>query len=218
MTLQAVNLFKSFGTPPVPVLKNININIQSGEFVSLTGRSGSGKSTLLYLISSLDFATSGQVKLGGQEVHRMSSQELHRFRNEKMGFVFQFHYLLPELTALENVLMPARKTRTEVQRTDYAKELLIRFGLEKKLQSYPRQMSGGEQQRVAVARALVMKPEFLFADEPTGNLDTANGEIVMQILGEINRSQGSTIVMVTHDSDFASRASRQIVLVDGEVQ
>ena len=218
MDIKTVQLVKSFGTPPTQIIKGIDIEIKSGEFVSLTGRSGSGKSTLLYLISSLDFATSGEIYFGSNEVKSLTQEELHQFRNEKMGFVFQFHYLLPELTALENVLMPTRKTGIFKEKTEYAKDLLNRFGLEKKFHSLPREMSGGEQQRVAIARALVMQPELLFADEPTGNLDTVNGNIVLDILSEINSFSKTTIVMVTHDPEFARKAKRQIHLVDGQVQ
>jgi putative ABC transport system ATP-binding protein/lipoprotein-releasing system ATP-binding protein len=134
-----------------------------------------------------------------------------------MGFVFQFHYLLPELTAYENVLMPARKTHRERSLRNRAGELLDTFGLSSKKDSLPRQLSGGEAQRVAIARALIQRPRFLFADEPTGNLDSANGEQVLHIFQEANRTEGTTIVMVTHDSDFAAMASRQVVLRDGQI-
>jgi putative ABC transport system ATP-binding protein/lipoprotein-releasing system ATP-binding protein len=211
------NVTKAFGYPPLPVLRNISLTIEDGEFVSLTGRSGSGKSTLLYILSTLDRPTSGEVLMGGQNVPALSAPELHRFRNERMGFVFQFHYLLPELNALENVLMPARKTRQEGSRRPYAVELLTGFGLGSKLESLPRQLSGGEAQRVAVARALLMQPRYIFADEPTGNLDSANGEMVVRIFQEINRTRGTTLIMVTHDADFAAMAGRQIVLRDGRI-
>jgi putative ABC transport system ATP-binding protein/lipoprotein-releasing system ATP-binding protein len=158
------------------------------------------------------------VLLGDRNVPTLRPAELHRFRNEQMGFVFQFHYLLPELSALENVLMPTRKTGQEKAKRARAVELLEGFGLSRKLDNLPRAMSGGEAQRVAIARALIMGPSYLFADEPTGNLDSANGELVMQIFQEANRTHGTTIVMVTHDPDFAAMASRQIVLKDGQVQ
>lgn len=206
---------KSFGDPPVRVLKDISLEIKDGEMVTLTGRSGSGKSTLLYVISTLDRPNSGRVAIDGQEVSAMSGQEVHHFRNENMGFVFQFHYLLPELSALENVLMPTLKTNTGIQRAGLAKELLAEFGLKDKFDRLPSQLSGGEQQRVAIARALVMKPRYVFADEPTGNLDSVSGGVVMNLLKRINSEFKTTIIYVTHDADYAAMAPRQIHLVDG---
>jgi len=211
------NITKSFGDPPVHVLHDMSFNISDGEFVSLTGKSGSGKSTLLYIISSLDFASSGEVEISGVKISTLNSKELHEFRNLHMGFVFQFHYLLTELTAIENVLMPARKTNSLRNRKSFGEHLLEKFGLGDKLDRLPGQLSGGEQQRVAIARALVMEPKYLFADEPTGNLDSANGKIVMDIFKEINEAKGSTVVFVTHDKDFAATAERIIELVDGKI-
>lgn len=210
------NVCKSIGDPPVQILKNISIEIGTGEFVALTGRSGSGKSTLLYLISSLDFPTSGQVLIDDRDLSRLSSDDLHRFRNQSVGFVFQQNYLLPELTLIENVVMPAMKFNQHQEKRSHALELLKKFGLDTKLDRFPRELSGGEQQRVSIARALVMKPSYLFADEPTGSLDTANGAIVMSIIKEVNDS-GTTVVMVTHDIGFANQAKRRINLVDGTV-
>jgi putative ABC transport system ATP-binding protein/lipoprotein-releasing system ATP-binding protein len=217
MSIVLREVAKTFGDPPVVALRDISLTIADGEFAALTGRSGSGKSTLLYILSTLDHPSSGQVLLGGRAVQSLAPEELHRFRNEQMGFVFQFHYLLPELSALENVLMPARKMRRDQAVHAEAVDLLNEFGLADKLNSLPRQMSGGECQRVAIARALVMHPRYLFADEPTGNLDTANGELVLRIFRDANRTRGTTIVMVTHDPDFASLATRQIVLRDGRI-
>jgi putative ABC transport system ATP-binding protein/lipoprotein-releasing system ATP-binding protein len=168
-------------------------------------------------MSSLDNPTSGSVEIDGHNVAKIKSRVLHALRNELIGFVFQFHYLLPELTSLENVLMPAIKTKRAKEKTALAKELLVRFGLGAKFGRLPRQLSGGEQQRVAIARALVMQPRFLFADEPTGNLDSINGETVMGILKEINAKQKTTIVLVTHEPDFAALAPRQVQLADGRV-
>ena len=147
----------------------------------------------------------------------LKKQDLHRFRNLKMGFVFQFHHLLPELTAPENVLMPALKTKAGKARKTIALELLKEFGIGDKANMLPGQLSGGEQQRVAIARALVMEPSFLFADEPTGNLDSANGQLVMSLFKQINKDRGTTIIYVTHDQLFAQMATRQIHLVDGQV-
>ncbi len=217
MTIAMLDLKKSFGEPPTEILKGINAEIRTGEMVSIVGRSGSGKSTLLYLISSLDTPTSGQVVIDGEDLGAMSSEQLHRFRNQKMGFVFQFHHLLPELTALENVLMPALKTGTQEQRKAFATELLKEFGISNKADSFPGQLSGGEQQRVAIARALVMEPTYLFADEPTGNLDSLNGQLVMNLFSKINRERGTTIIYVTHDLEFSRIAKRQIQMADGQI-
>ena len=217
MGIVARNVAKVVGEPPTRVLKGITLDIRDGEFIALTGRSGSGKSTLLYLLSSLDFASEGVVEIDGHDVHRMPAQEIHGFRNERMGFVFQFHYLLAELTALENVLMPTRKNRREAEKAAYARSLLEQFDLGDKNGRLPRELSGGEQQRVAIARALVMEPRYLFADEPTGSLDTVNSELVMRIIGETNKRLGTTVILVTHDPDYAAMAKRQIHLVDGEI-
>lgn len=217
MSIILKNIHQTLGNPPNHILKGIDLNIQDGEFVALTGRSGSGKSTLLYVISSLDRASEGEILIDGQDLQKLSKEALHRFRNENMGFVFQFHYLLPELTALENVLMPARKYNRENEYRKKAIDLLGAFGITEQLDRLPRHLSGGEQQRVAIARSLIMKPKYLFADEPTGNLDSQNGKIVMDIFRSINANDGTTIVFVTHDPSFASLAKRQITLVDGRI-
>ena len=217
MSIVMVNISKSFGDPPTSILKGISGEIKDGEMVAIMGRSGSGKSTLLYIISSLDKPTSGDVLVSHVSLLKISKKELHQFRNQKMGFVFQFHHLLPELTALENVLMPTLKSDFDPTRKDYALELLSEFGISNKAESLPSQLSGGEQQRVAIARALVMKPSVLFADEPTGNLDSANGQVVMNLFKRINKDRGTTIIYVTHDQMFAQMASRQINLVDGMI-
>ncbi|MCX7997422.1 MAG: ABC transporter ATP-binding protein [Leptospiraceae bacterium] len=218
MGIFAHNVSKSFGSPPIQVLENISFQVESGEFLSLTGRSGSGKSTLLYVISSLDSPTSGEVLFDGVNVHKLSEKEIHEFRNQNIGFVFQFHYLIPELSALENVLLPARKFNLQKSKKEEAENLLIGFDLKEKMNRLPSQLSGGEQQRVAIARALLMKPKYLFADEPTGNLDSKNGEIVLEIFRKINQELKTTIVMVTHDKEFASLAQRRIVLKDGKIE
>lgn len=215
MSIIMTDIKKSFGQPPTQILKGITSEIKDGEMVSITGRSGSGKSTLLYIISSLDKPTSGDVLIDHVSLTTLNAKELHQFRNQKMGFVFQFHHLLPELTALENVLMPALKSGTGKEHTEAALELLKEFGIREKANSLPSQLSGGEQQRVAIARALVMSPRFLFADEPTGNLDSVNGLLVMNLFKRINKERGTTIVFVTHDQTFAQMASRQINLADG---
>jgi len=217
MSIRGRGIRKAFGTPPQEVIKGIDLQVNEGEFVAITGRSGSGKSTLLYIMSSLDPATAGDLELDGKDIQAMDEQELHQFRNEKMGFVFQFHYLLPELTAIDNVLMPARKTKTENSRRERALGLLKEFDLEDKRNRLPGELSGGEQQRVAIARALIMEPRYIFADEPTGNLDSVNGDLVLQILKRISREQKAAVVMVTHDPDYAAMTDRHIQLSDGQV-
>lgn len=211
------SIIKSFGEPPLVILKSLSFEIAQGEFVGVTGRSGSGKSTLLYSVSGLDIINSGTVHISGMNVHNMKSREMHEFRNRKLGFVFQFHYLLPEINALENILMPARKIGEEKKRIKKALAFMEEFEILHCRNKLPSQMSGGEMQRTAIARSLIMDPEFLFADEPTGNLDTENGEKVMNILKRVNKTFGTTILMVTHEPDFAKMASRQIHLVDGMI-
>ncbi len=216
--IRCKNVVKSFGEPPLVVLKSLTFDIARGEFVGITGRSGSGKSTLLYVVSGLDGLSSGEVLIDGRDIHAMHSREVHDMRNKKIGFVFQFHYLLQELTTLENILMPARKYRREGERRSHALSLMERFDVMHCRDKLPSQMSGGEMQRAAIARALVMEPDILFADEPTGNLDTENSEKVMDIFDKTNKSLGTTILMVTHEMDFAKRAGRQIHLTDGAIE
>jgi ABC-type lipoprotein export system ATPase subunit len=215
--LELKGVCKDLGDPPQRILNDISFSLQAGEFVSLTGRSGSGKSTLLYVLSTLDSLTAGQIFYEGRDITKFSDHELHRLRNRSIGFVFQFHYLLPELSALENVLMPSRKCGLYESKIATAYEILDRVGLKGKEHSLPRQLSGGQCQRVAIARSLVMNPRFLFADEPTGSLDSVNGDAVMNLFREFNKTLGTTIVMVTHDPEFSRRSSRRIELVDGRV-
>jgi lipoprotein-releasing system ATP-binding protein len=217
MSIIAQLVSKSFGEPPTKVLQDISLEIKSGEFVSLTGRSGSGKSTLLYLLGALDNPTTGSVTIDSQNIQTATQKDLHLLRNQAIGFVFQFHYLLPELSALENILMPARKAEREAERLPRAMSLLEDFGLADKAHRLPRQLSGGEQQRIAIARALIMQPKYLFADEPTGALDSINGEIVMKIFERTHQQENTSVILVTHDPAFASRAQRQIRLVDGRL-
>ncbi|MCB1303522.1 MAG: ABC transporter ATP-binding protein [Leptospiraceae bacterium] len=216
MDIQIHELIKAFD-PGRPILKGLNLTISDGEFVSITGRSGSGKSTFLYCVSALDTVSSGQVRIGGRDIHALDEREIHRFRNEEMGFVFQFHYLLPELTALENVLMPARKQNKQDSMRDDALELMEKFEVLHAKDRKPSQMSGGEQQRVAIARALIMKPSLLFADEPTGNLDSVNGQTVLSIIEQINHEMGVTVLMVTHEPDYAAMAHRELEFSDGTI-
>lgn len=215
--IECKKIIKEFGQPAQRILHDIDLNIQTGEFVSISGRSGSGKSTLLYIISSLDEPTSGDVVFDGINLKTLNTDQLHRFRNENIGFIFQFHYLLPELTTLENVLLPARNLNRSDEFHDRAIELLKELEIIKEKNKLPSQMSGGQQQRVAIARALLLRPKYIFADEPTGNLDTHNADVVMNILERINRENKTTVVLVTHEPSFAARAKREIYLVDGKV-
>lgn len=217
MGIRAVNIGKTLGEPPTRILSGITLDIADGEYVAVTGRSGSGKSSLLYLLSTLDGVSEGMVEVDGHDVRSMPNAALDRFRNAQAGFVFQFHYLLGELTVLENVLLPARKMGRTAQQRQQALALLDRVGLADKPQRLPRQLSGGEQQRVAIARALVMRPRYLFADEPTGSLDSENSETVLRLIKETNQKDRTTVVLVTHDLGFAAQAMRQIRLVDGRI-
>ncbi len=216
--IECNSLNRSFGNPPLEVLKAIDFKIPKGQFVSVTGRSGSGKSTLLYTLSGLDKITSGRVLFSGESIHDMPETQLNQFRNFKMGFVFQFHYLLPEITVLENVLMPARKTNLHKVKEEEARKILEDFSLSHCANKTPGQISGGESQRVAIARALIMRPEYIFADEPTGNLDSTNGEKVLKLFQKVNQDYKTTILMVTHDAGYAKLAQRTIYLSDGKVE
>lgn len=215
--IECTSIIKEFGQPAQRILHGLTFQIEDGEFVAISGRSGSGKSTLLYVISTLDSPTQGTVRFDGRDVASMSVAEVHAFRNLNVGFIFQFHYLLPELTALENVLLPARNLGREVEKRDHAVALFEELNIGKQIHKLPSQMSGGEQQRVAIARALILNPRYIFADEPTGNLDTANAQVVMNILQRVNRENKTTICLVTHEPDFARLASREIYLVDGRI-
>ncbi|EKR74858.1 ABC transporter ATP-binding protein [Leptospira noguchii] len=209
------DLRKTFGNSEI--IKGVTLDIEDGDYVSLTGKSGSGKSTLLYMISSLDPPTSGTIEIDGKNIYRMNEEEIHEFRNKRMGFIFQFHYLLPEFTAIENVLMPARKAGLLKEYQSYAEHLLEEFDLKDRMNYRINRLSGGQAQRVAIARALVMNPKYIFADEPTGALDSTNTKVVMNILEKVNLEIKTTILVVTHDPDFASKTKRQIHLVDGRV-
>jgi lipoprotein-releasing system ATP-binding protein len=215
--IRASQLSKSFGDPPTHVLHDISFEIKDSDFVSISGRSGSGKTTLLYILSTLDNPTTGSLEIDGHNPSQFSVEELHQFRNQNLGFIFQFHYLLPELNALENILMPARKTHQHELKKQHALDLLKQFDLANKADRLPSQLSGGEQQRVAIARALIMNPRYIFADEPTGNLDTHNAELVIRLLKEVNQKLGTTVVLVTHEPDFAKMAATQIFLKDGRL-
>ena len=215
VAVEAHNVVKSFGN--FTALQSISLTIHKGEFISITGKSGSGKSTLFYSLSGLDVIDSGTVLVLGSNIHALPEKDLHDFRNTKMGFVFQFHYLVSELTGLENILLPAKKKNLHKEKLDYALYLLEYFAIAHCKDKLPSQMSGGERQRVAVARSLIMNPEIIFADEPTGNLDSANSTIVMNIFREINRNNGTTVILITHDDEYAHLADREIHLKDGQI-
>jgi ABC-type lipoprotein export system ATPase subunit len=216
--LRVENLDKELGEEQKSlVLSGLNFSIEEGEFVSLVGKSGSGKSTLLYILSTLDRPTRGNVYYFDKNILEYSEHDLHRLRNQHIGFVFQFHYLLPEITALENVLMPTRKWELYEEKKEFGKYLLENLGLTDRMNYLPKELSGGQAQRVAIARSLIMNPKFLFADEPTGSLDSQNTKIVIDSFKKINQEFKTTIVMVTHDKDLANSTHRQIQLIDGKM-
>jgi putative ABC transport system ATP-binding protein len=221
MVLEARDLKKVYfrGEQKVEALKGISISLSRGEFTSIMGPSGSGKSTLLHIIGGLDRPTSGTVRLDGQAIESYSDDDLSAFRRRRLGFIFQFFNLLPTLSALENVALPLLLDGQAIQKvTPKAKELLSQMGLENRIHHRPDQLSGGEMQRVAIARALVTDPLLILADEPTGNLDTKTGSTVLQILAQMAKEKGHTILMVTHDSRAASFGDRLITLRDGLVE
>ena len=203
---------------PTTVLHDISLEIHHGELVALTGASGSGKSTLLYLIGALDRPTVGEVWIDGVEISALDDDGRAAFRNERLGFVFQFHFLLPEFTVLENVALPMmRRGVTRQTASERAYDVLEILGLAELWRRRPGQLSGGQQQRVSIARAVANDPAIILADEPTGNLDSKNGELVFDVFAELARRERRTIVMVTHDHAFAERTDRQITLKDGRV-
>jgi len=221
MILEAVNIRKVFtlgrnSQHGLEVLKGIDLNVRKGEILAIVGASGAGKSTLLHILGALDRPTAGEVRFEGRNIFAMNEKDLARFRNRNIGFVFQFHHLLPEFNALENVAMPAM---IEGKNFEFAKDnaamLLKDVGLEDRLHHKPSELSGGEQQRVAVARALMNRPKVILADEPTGNLDTANGQMLHDLLWNLCKSRRQTLVIVTHNVSLASRADRVLQIVDG---
>jgi putative ABC transport system ATP-binding protein len=217
--IEVRNLTRTIATPThsVEILRGIDLRIPRGQFAAIMGPSGSGKSTLLGLLAGLDNATSGQILLDGVDITGLGEDQMAEVRGRKIGFVFQSFQLIPTLTAEENVLLPAELAGAGREVTDRAKELLTRVGLADRLDHYPVQLSGGEQQRVALARAFITRPPILLADEPTGNLDARTGEQVLELLLELNRREGATLVLVTHDPGLAGHADRVITLRDGLV-
>ena len=215
--LIGTDIYKSYG--PVHVLKGVNIEVKKAEIVSIVGSSGAGKSTLLHILGTLDEADKGSVKLNNLETSSLKGKKLADFRNKNMGFVFQFHHLLPEFTALENVSIPgwlAGRKRREVE--DKAEALLGILGLNHRLQNKPNQMSGGEQQRVAVARALINEPAIVFADEPTGNLDSENAKELHQLFFELRNKFNQTFLIVTHNEELAQLSDRVLHMKDGKIE
>jgi putative ABC transport system ATP-binding protein len=204
------------GARRVEILKGITLTIPAGQFVAIVGASGSGKSTLLGLLAGLDTPSAGEIWLDGVPIHNLVEAELAAVRGKKIGFVFQSYQLIQTLTALENVLLPF-ELNVEGNGMEQARLLLNEVGLKERLDHYPVQLSGGEQQRVALARAFVVEPPIVMADEPTGNLDSANGKLVLDLLLQRNRKAGTTLVLVTHDPEVAAMADRKIVLRDGVV-
>lgn len=218
--IETKNLNKHFHDPVnFQALKNINIKINRGEFVSIVGSSGSGKSTLLYVLSTLDTGYTGNIFFDGDDLSLKNKNQLAEIRNEKMGFVFQFHYLLPEFTVLENISLPALKLarHSEAEIHEQAMQKLDLLGMSDQALKKVSKLSGGQQQRVAIARALINQPKVIFGDEPTGNLDSRNSQTVFEIFKELKEQFNQSIVVVTHDMHFAEQTDRIITLSDGEV-
>lgn len=212
--IQARDITKSYGN--LKVLKGISLEIKKGEIVSVTGASGAGKSTLLHILSTLDRADSGQVSLEGTDTGSLNDRKLAEFRNKKIGFVFQFHHLLPEFTALENICIPAFIARTSKKEAENrAMELLNFLNLSDRASHKPSELSGGEQQRIAVARALVNQPAVLMADEPSGNLDSANARQLHQLFFDLRDKLNQTILIVTHNEELAEMSDRRLIMKDG---
>ncbi|TDB63272.1 lipoprotein-releasing ABC transporter ATP-binding protein LolD [Photorhabdus khanii] len=215
------NLCKKYqeGQVLTEVLKNVTFAIKPGEMMAIVGSSGSGKSTLLHLLGGLDTPTSGEVLFKGHSLNKMSAKARAALRNHELGFIYQFHHLLPDFNAIENVAMPlliGGKNRSQAQKK--ALEMLAAVGLEKRAHHRPSELSGGERQRVAIARALVNEPSLVLADEPTGNLDLRNADSVFELLSELNRQQGTAFLVVTHDLTLAGRLHRQVEMRDGYLQ
>jgi ABC-type lipoprotein export system ATPase subunit len=218
--LEAKDLHKSYdiGSRSLEVLRGVSLQISRGDFVALRGASGAGKSTLLHLLGGLDSPNQGEVWFDGGNLTAMSGNALSRWRNLKVGFVFQAYHLLPELDALENVCLPARMARTSAAKAAArGRELLERVGLKERMEHRPRELSGGEQQRVSLARALINSPELLLADEPTGNLDSRTGDEIIELLCALRTEHQTTLVIATHDARVAARAPKVVHLADGFV-
>ena len=214
--ISATNIHKSFGD--LHVLKGVDLEIRKGEIITIVGKSGAGKSTLLHILGTLDKADQGTLSINGNDLSFITGKKLAAFRNEHIGFVFQFHHLLPEFTALENVCIPAYIRKTpEQEAVKRARELLDYLGLSDRLQHKPTQLSGGEQQRVAVARALINGPDVVFADEPSGNLDSQSSQELHQLLFRLRKDMNQTFVIVTHNMELAAMSDRTLTMVDGKL-
>ena len=215
------NVSKTYflGEEKVKAVNNVSLEIKKGEYVSILGPSGCGKSTLMYTIGLLDVPTSGHVVIDGQDVSKLTDEELSKVRNEKIGFVFQSFNLINKFTVLENVILPTKyaKTKLNFDPQERAEELLKQFGIWERRNFYPNKISGGQQQRVAVARALIMNPSIILADEPTGNLDTKAGHEILDLLGDLNKRLKVTIVLITHELDIAAKTKRRITMKDGQI-
>ncbi|WP_235296206.1 ABC transporter ATP-binding protein [Portibacter marinus] len=215
--LTAKNIHKSFGD--LDVLKGIDLEIKKGEVVSIVGKSGTGKSTLLHILGTLDHADKGELHIADQLIRKLNPKQLSKFRNEKLGFIFQFHHLLNEFTALENVMIPGMiAKRNKKALKSKAQDLLDYFGLSDRLQHKPNQMSGGEQQRVAVARALINDPEIIFADEPSGNLDNVTSEELHHLIFKLRTDFNQSFVIVTHNNELAAMSDRSLTMEDGLIK
>lgn len=214
--IKANAIKKSYGT--LNVLKGVNIEIKKGEVISIVGASGAGKSTLLHILGTLDRANNGTLEINGTVISTLNDKKLAEFRNKNIGFVFQFHHLLPEFTALENICIPAFIAGTsKKQAEEKAKDLLIFLGLENRMDHKPNELSGGEQQRVAVARALINTPSVVFADEPSGNLDSSTAKELHQLFFTLREKFNQTFVIVTHNEELADMADRKLVMKDGNI-
>jgi len=220
VVVQAKNLRKEYkvGKQHVNALQDVSLEIHEGEFVAFTGPSGSGKSTLLQLIGGLDKPSGGTITIDGQDIARLSDRKLSRFRNRTIGFVFQFFYLQPFLSVQTNLAVPGIFARMKpAEYKERTRELAAAVGLQDRLQHHPKELSGGQMQRAAIARALLNKPKLILADEPTGNLDSANGEAIIELFDKVRKEFGTTVVVVTHDPKVAARADREIILKDGRI-